>query len=310
MAQLVLAIDIGGTKTAIGLVDPETGKILKQEKFPTEKSSPEAFIEKIFDASAAYIKEASAIGIAAAGLTDPENGTLIKAPNLPKSFENLQLAATLEARTKLPTTIDNDAHCFTLAEAHFGQGKGKNLVLGVTLGTGIGGGITFQGRLLTGALNAAGELGHITLAHNTIPTTNPKSLPRCSCGKTGHLESYASGSAMTRLYKEATGESANAIEIENIALGKTGTKGQQKIAQKINEKTAEALAAGLASAIHILNPDCVILGGGLLRMKMYTEATKKALNQHLAFNQLSKTPILDATLGDNAQLIGAAMLTL
>jgi glucokinase len=288
-----IGIDIGGTKTAVGLVDVQKGVVIRKEIFPTPRTSVEVFFRELDSCMKAMMDagELKGIGVGVAGIVNREDGVIVRGPNLGKSFQEYGLRDRLQGMYSLPVTLDNDARCFTLAESVFGLGKGKRSVFGVTLGTGIGGGYVVDGKVVYGNDDVAGEIGHMVLEGDSNEV--------CSCGQVGHLEALASGKAMSRQYQSETGEEVDMKELEVRANG-----GDLK-AVRIVQNGARALAKGLSSVIHLIDPEVLILGGGLIRMPIYIEESIKEIPKHFAFKEIH-TSIYLSQLGDDAQIIGAA----
>src|SRR5512142_2137304 len=178
--RTIIGLDVGGTKIRAGVIARD-GKILFSAKIPTETPRGKSVVlENIVKSVRAVWRND------VAAIVDHEKGIYRQGPNLPASFKNVPVAAILRRKFHVPVSVDNDVHCFTLAEAKFGAAKRFSTVVGLTLGTGIGGGIVMDGRLFRGRNNAAGEIGHMTVA-----SSGPA---RCGCGRTGHFEAYGSGS--------------------------------------------------------------------------------------------------------------------
>ncbi len=284
---LIVGLDVGGTKIHAGLVTPQ-GRVLKRFKVPTEASKGRSVILKNIEAAICGVwhNDVRAIGVGLAGIVDAKKGIYLQGPNFPRSFRNISVAKELKRRFSVPVMVDNDVHCFTLGESRFGAGKGHSLVVGLTLGTGIGGGIVIDGRLYRGKNNAAGEVGHMIIGDNARD-----------------FEDLASGTAMARMYAERTGVRLDALSVERAAL-----KGDQAAIETISIMR-NALAVGIANIIHVLNPEVVIIGGGVSRMKALWSGLSKRVRSHLVYPQLAKTPIKKAVLGDTANVVGAALLT-
>jgi glucokinase len=296
MSHTIIAIDAGGTKISAALVSPK-GKILKKFKIPTEASKgKEAVMANLVKSiESVWQKDVKAIGIGMAGLIDAKKGIFRAGPNFPTNFRDVPLAALLKKRFKKPVFLDNDVHCFTLAEAKFGAAKRKSSVIGITLGTGIGGGIVVDGTLYRGRDNAAGEIGHTTIGLGS------KAI--CGCGKPGHFEAYASGSAMSRLYKDITGKSVEPLEVEKAA-----NNGDVE-AKNVFDIMSTGLAEGLANIIHLLNPDIVVVGGGLAHVDILWKPAMNKLPECIIFPELRNTPVVRSVLGGDANLLGAALIT-
>ncbi len=294
--QLVIGVDVGGTKIQAGLISP-SGRILKRATRPTETSAGGQAVlrniqEAIAEVSAPGVK---GIGIGIAGVVDVVKGVYKMGPNFPKSFRNIPLARIISRKYHVPVKIDNDVHCFVLAESVRGAGKGKKAVVGITLGTGIGGGIVIDGRLFRGAHNAAGELGHMTIKAGSSAV--------CGCGQHGHFEALASGSAMAKLFTALTGKKLLPIEVEEAAKRGHGP------AKKVIKEMSEGLAAGLANIVHCLDPEVIVVGGGVAKADILWLPSLALAKKMIIFPQLRKTPIVRSTLGSDAVVLGAGLLT-
>lgn len=287
---MILGVDIGGTKIAAGLVN-SIGKVLHFETRPTEASrGAQHVLANIKAAIAQHLdRSVTAIGVGVAGQVDHEHGILRTSPNLPKDLKGLRLAKIMEREFRLPVVMENDARCFTLAEATYGAGKKYDRVVGVTLGTGVGGGMTDRGTLIRGAQNTAGEFGHMAVSFDG---------PACSCGKRGHLEAFSSLSGTARRFHEIS----DARELERLYRS-----GNRRAARVIQEG-ARALARGLTNILVVTNPDCIILGGGLANFRVYTNLALREVPKLVPFPHLAKTPIIFSKLGPQAGVIGAALL--
>ncbi|MEK6965171.1 MAG: ROK family protein, partial [Thermoproteota archaeon] len=186
--------------------------------------------------------------------------------------------------------MENDANCFAMAEAQLGAAKNYDIVFGVIMGTGVGGGIVINGKIHGGRSNIAGEWGH----HIIRPNGN-----KCYCGKSGCVETYISGPALERRWKEITGKSQPLPTIiENLSTTK---------AKEWKTEFLENFAIGLANVINILDPDVVVLGGGLSNIPFLYDEGKSLVYKNI-FSDLADTPILKNKLGDSAGVIGASLL--
>lgn len=291
----VIALDIGGTKTSIGLVNSKGRIVLKEKIFTEARKGRAVFLKNIFNIISALWKEkVTAIGIGTAGQVDPKRGVADIGPNFPKSFQNFPLKKTLARRFHVPVFVDNDANCFALAEAVFGEGKGRDFFVGVTFGTGLGVGIIINREIYRGSSNII-EPGHMTIAKD--------SPYGCACGKRGHLESYASGSGLKRIYKKLTGKTKNVPEITKEA------KEGAKYAKEAVSEMCQGLGIGLANLISIFNPDIIVIGGGLARESFLWPKIVKATKEALPFPGQKKTKIVRSKLGEDAGILGAALIT-
>lgn len=292
-----IGVDIGGTKIRAGRVVENTGVVSASTRIPTpKKGGTKAILNAIAEAiTTVWDDSVQAIGLGVAGHVDFAGGIFLHGPNLPPAFKNIPLAEHVSSIFKVKARIDNDAHCFTVGEAAYGAGKGHDLVVGLTFGTGIGGGIVMGGRIIRGRNNSAGEFGHATLA------TGEKL--RCSCGRYGHFEALAAGRAMSARYLSATGLEVDALGIEERA------KQGDRAAADVITMASEAISEGLASIVHSLNPDIIVLGGGLLRLKSLWSGVQKRTKAEIVFQGPRTTPIVKASLGDDANILGATLLT-
>ncbi len=292
MPKNIIGLDIGATKIRIGLIDKQFN-VIKKQTFPTPKNAADVLsliscgIEKV------YSNGIEKIGLGAAGQIDQKKNLVNFSTNFPEGLKNVPLKKILAKKFNCPIFIDNDAHCFALGEAIAGQGKKFNFIVGVTLGTGIGGGIIIDKKVLRGQNNTAGEIGH------QIIEVNGK---KCDCGKSGCFEAYASGSAMVKSYKKLSNQDKNTFEIEQLFI-----KGE-KNAKLAVEESSHYLAIGLSNLINILNPEAIILGGGLSNFKRFIDLAKSEIDKYLIAPHLKQTPILISKLNDNAGMIGASLL--
>jgi len=295
MNKYIIGLDIGGTKIAAGAVD-NRGKIVKKIILPTEARRGKKIILKniLTAASKVWLPDTKAIGLAMAGQCDFKNGIFVSGPNFPKNFRNVNIGKFLKENFRVPVYLDNDARAFTLAESVYGAGRGFKNVLGITLGTGIGGGIVIDGKILRGKNNTAGELGHMTLYAS--------SPYRCSCGQFGHFEALASGTALENFYKKLSGKFLPGKEIAKKILAK-GKNAKQAVAQ-----LSKYLGLGLASLTQLLNPDIIVVGGGASITPTLWPAALREFKKRVIYKSLKNTKIVKAELGSDAGIIGATLL--
>jgi len=290
----ILAIDIGGTKIASGIVSFEKSgfKISDYQKIRTSKNKKK-FIQEIIELASCYEKNNSfdKIGIGIAGQVDTENGIVKRVPNI-KSLKNLELKKIIEEAMRKKVLINNDVKCFALAENEFGRSKEYKNAVYLTIGTGIGGAIEVNGKLYNGENNTAGEFGHLVIVHNG---------KKCGCGNKGCWERYASGNAIEKLYFEFYNKKKKAKE---IALD--SVKGNKKD-KKVVKIAASYLATGLISIINTINPEVIIIGGSVVKQKEILDLASKEVRKKVLI-PARKTKIVRSGLGDEAVLIGAAML--
>ncbi len=306
MKKHIVGIDIGGTKLATVVADENANILYKTRKPTLAEKGPDYAIQLLFDmvdetvAAAGLKQEAiSAIGVSCGGPLDTKTGVVYSPPNLP-GWDALPLKARLEAEFQIPTTIENDANASALAEWRFGGGRGYDIVLYMTMSTGIGGGLVVNGQIYHGANDSAGEVGHQIL----LPDG-----PRCGCGKRGCLEALCAGPAIARRAQEAVQKSpktallkltdgdARAIKSEHVlAAARDG----DALALQLIEETAYYMGWGIANLLNILNPDIVLIGtiamaaGDLLLQPIRETVAKMAMARPVDAAQ-----IMPAQLGEN-----------
>lgn len=293
---LNIGVDVGGTKIQAALTNP-AGKIFKRYRLPTEaQRGAKTVLENIGKAIAAvWDADVHAIGVGIAGLVDVRHGIFLGGPNFPKSCRRLKIAAILKQEFRVPVVMDNDARCFTLGEALYGAARGKAHVVGLTVGTGIGGGLVLNGFLYRGRDNAAGEIGHLLLEGCCREA-------KCGCGRFGHFEALAAGPAISRAFQAKTGKKLLALEIAALAA-----RGNAQ-AQRVIADAAKWLGLGLANLAHAYNPDVIVIGGGVSRAKALWPGLKRSFKANVIYPQLRTTLIVPAKLGDDANVLGAAAL--
>jgi fructokinase len=284
-----LGIDLGGTKTEAILLDENLNPI-QRKRVPTPPNDYNKILNTISSLANDLLEniEYYSIGICTPGAISKKTG-LIKNSNT-QCLIGKPLKEDLENKLDKKISMENDANCFAIAESTMGAAKEFDVVFGVIMGTGVGGGIVIDGKLHQGRTNIAGEWGHHTLHQNGN---------NCYCGKQGCVETYISGPALEKRWKELTGKSQNMPEIiQNL---KNSTTKQWK------DEFLENFGFGLANVIDILDPDVIVLGGGLSNIDfLYTEGKDSVYNK--VFSDLVDTPILKNKLGDSAGVFGAALL--
>ena len=284
-----LGVDLGGTKTEAILLD-ESLNVLERKRVPTPHENYSEIVEIISNLVSDLSKNISdfSLGVCTPGAISKQTG-LIKNSNT-RCLIGKPLKEDLEEKLNKKISIENDANCFVMAEAKMGSAKNFDVVFGVIMGTGVGGGITINGKLHSGRANIAGEWGHHTLHRNGN---------FCYCGKKGCVETYISGPALEQKWKFLSGESKFMPEIlSNL---------DNDLGKKWKDEFLENFGVGLANVIDILDPDVIVLGGGLSNIDfLYTEGKKSIYEK--VFSDLVDTPILKNELGDSAGVYGAALL--
>jgi len=285
-----IGIDIGGTKISFVLL--KGVRVVKKRKIFTPKTKKE-IIKKLEGNIENFFfnipkREISGIGIGVPGPLNIQTNTILNPPNL-ISLRNCPLARIIERRSGIKTEMDNDVNCFTLAEAILGAGRGKRVVFGVTLGTGVGGGIVINKRIYQGAFGGAGEVGHTIINFDG---------PRCNCGNYGCLEEYCS----ERFIKRRTG-------LTPQELRKRAREGDKK-AIEVFQELGKFLGIGLANVVNILSPEIIIIGGGISRAgNLIFRSARKTMRDYILSPTAKKNvKIKKARLGDFSGAIGAALL--
>jgi glucokinase len=305
-------IDLGGTKILSICVD-ENLQILDQDYRETEAAEgPDAVIERM-EASmraAAGGRGLRAVGISAPGPSDPKRGIVTTPPNLP-GWHDVPLARAISDRLGVPAWIENDANAAALAESRAGAGRGAQHLVLLALGTGIGGGLVFDGRLYHGASGAAGELGHMQLMPDG---------PECACGRRGCLETLASGRALGERASEIVKQDPDGLLARFVRdAGKEPDARLLEDAANAGDKSAQAaihdaaihLGAGLTNIVNIFNPEVIVIGGSLRKLGEPYLGVATKIMQRAAFPQsVRDVRVVDAELGDEAPALGAAIIAM
>lgn len=303
MSRYYLALDVGGTKVAAGVVSA-AGEVLSHLRTRTADlragGDPlTALIALGREALAAAGNPVpAAVGAALPGPVAHAELRMLSAPTLPE-FENVPLAAPLQAAFGCPAAGDNDANGCALAESRFGAGKGAARVVYFTVSTGIGGGIVLDGRVYRGARGTSAEFGHQVI--------QPLGGPLCDCGNTGCLEVLASGRGIARRAREAFQDPALTAD----AVAEAARRGDPT-ARRVWEETALYLGLGVSNVINIVDPDVVVLGGGVGvgAADLLLEPVRQVVRQRCMPSLSRDTPILRAALGEELGLVSAAALAL
>jgi len=293
-----MGIDLGGTKIE-GIALDDSGRELRRVRI----AAPRDDYGRTLDAIASVVGdlETGSGGNASIGIGIP--GTISAATGRVKNANSTwlngeALADDLEARLARPVRLANDANCFTLSEATDGAGAGAEVVFGVILGTGCGGGIAVNQRVLVGPNALAGEWGH-----NPLPWPEPDEWPGqpCYCGRTGCIETFLSGPGLARDYRARGGEAVDAIEIV-----RRGDSGLDPRAEASLQRYEERLARALTSILHVLDPDVIVLGGGVSNVDRLYRNIPPLLRPF--GGDLPRTRLVKALHGDSSGVRGAAWL--
>jgi len=309
----ILGVDIGGTKVAFGLVDRE-GKILTQGRRPmvahgTEDAAFQAVVDAIDSLSTTAGEGFRSIGICAPGPLDPKTGIIFNPPNLP-CWRDFPLAEKIRNKYNLPVKVDNDANAAALAEYRWGAARGYHYVFYATIGTGIGAGIVLDGHIYHGKTGSAAEGGHQSIDYRG---------PICGCGKHGCIEILAAGPAIgARARAKFAGGSRHSTMLDladgNVAavtsemVGKAYAAGDP-LAREVLAETVELLTAWLGNVVDMLDPDVLVMGGGVAAMlKPFFDDIRNRLPSWCVNPHVTDIPLLMAHYGADAGIAGGAAL--
>jgi len=295
----LFGIDLGGTKIEGAVIDPRRpDQAVCRLRVPTGGSRGYrhvvAQVAKLVGMleGESGVARPGRIGFGTPGVVDPSTGVLKNSNTL--CLNGRRIREDLTEALGAEAILANDANCFALAEATFGAGRGRRVVVGLILGTGCGGGLVVDGRVLDGLHGIAGEWGHNPMRGERTP---------CYCGRAGCVETVISGPALERHYRERTGRDLRLAEIARRASD--GERAAQATLRRLRAKFGEAIAV----VINIVDPDAVVIGGGVGNIGLlYGEETREAVLRNI-FNNRLQTEFLRPTLGDSAGVFGAAMLT-
>lgn len=294
-----LGIDVGGTKANIGLLNEHNSIVFKHtEKIPQNKDYKNVLsvlkntLDAILSKNGISYSELMSCGMGVPGTVSKDGRIAIKIPNL--SWENVNLADEFEKLTGIPTKLLQDSRAAAFGEYIAGNGRGKQIVVCVTLGTGIGTGIVINGNIFNGALGGAGELGHIPVVPNGR---------ECGCGKGGCLENYVAGKGLGITAKEVFGKEFTANDIFNYAKS-----GDEK-AKKILDDAIYMLGTAMVAMINLISPDCVLFSGGMSQqIDLFITPLIKYINEHIYRSSSEQNLYIGfAGLGEDAPMVGAAL---
>lgn len=306
-----LGIDLGGTNTVAGLCTTD-GQLIGKVSAPTPIGDADALFRTMRELCTTVCEkhntpkdEIEQIGIGLPGVIVKSTCTLEFGTNL--GLSHVCFANAFASEFSCPVVIDNDANCAALGEFAGGAGRGSENMLMVTLGTGVGGGIVLGGKLYTGRDDLAGEIGHMVLVPNGVP---------CNCGRKGCFETYASATGLIRLAREAIEEDNSSILHEWTRDTKLNAKmvcdacdAGDALAQKVFSDYCDYLACGLANLVNVFQPDSIVIGGGVAGYgeKLFVPLRERVHAQQFHVSP-EGTPIRGAALGNDAGIIGAALL--
>ena len=313
-SRIVVGVDIGGTKVAAGLVNAD-GEILAHNRTPMVTSGAPSdglaavskAIGELFPDMASQ-NQIAAIGVCAPGPLNPDTGTILNPPNL-TIWHNYPLAEEMRRLYKAPVRVDNDANAAALAEAKWGAGRGYRNIFYATIGTGIGTGIIFDGRIYHGKTGAAAEGGHVGIDWDG---------PVCNCGKRGCIETLAAGPAIAQRARQKLARNSNSVllemaggDIQRVSsqmVGRAHAEGD-RVATEVMRETLDLLAYWLGSIIDLLEPDIIVIGGGVssLLAPFLDEIRERWSGTCINPAPLS-IPLVLAHYGEDAGIAGAAAL--
>lgn len=323
MATYAIGVDFGGTKVLAAVVDVETGKVKGTGKKKTSADDgPDDLVNRIFTTCDGALKDAgvkigdiAGIGVGIAGQVDTEKGLLVGTANLSRSVVDLPIAERITERYKVPAALRNDVHIAAIGEDRFGAGKDVSDFLCVFVGTGIGGAIVSNGQLVKGATGNAGELGH------TMIDVDGRI---CGCGARGHLEAYASRTAITHALMGELRRGQPSVlrdllpdldpathsgEAMRSGIISKALAAKDEVTTRIVLSAGQYLGLGLASVVNFLNPRRIILGGGVIEAVDLIFETAETVIRRESFPTAGKeVEIVRAALGDNSGVVGAAII--
>ena len=309
---LSIGVDVGGTKVLGGVVD-DSGKVLKSARKDTPLEGGAALTQTIADVAKELMQDfaVDSIGVSAAGFVSSDRKTMLATPNI-AGWNGVDLDFELRSLIGLPVVNENDANAAVWGEVKFGAARGKNEVLMITVGTGIGGGIVTDGKLHRGAFGIAAEIGHVRVVPDGL---------LCGCGAHGCFEQYGSGNALLRFAREAVQANPSAARellsfgdgtiqgLSGSAISQAASSGDQ-LSLDAFSTLGDWLGAGIASLSVTLDPECVVIGGGVIEAgDILLTPIREGLVKYMPFARMHPFPeIIPALLGNDAGLVGAADL--
>lgn len=311
--EIYVGVDVGGTSIKVGICNAD-GDLIQTYEGPTEvNKGSDAILHNIAKYARAIVDESTyeweqvgGVGIGIAGFLDIPNGIVKFAPNL--KMENVDLKTFLENELQKTIKVNNDANVAALGEAWAGAGKGISHCVCYTLGTGVGGGIIINGKIVEGFQGMAGELGHIAI----VPDLE---AIQCGCGKMGCLETVSSATGIIRMAKDAVerGDRTSLSQVENIMAKDVidAAKAGDEVAARIVQRAAYYLGKSMATMAIVLNPQYFIIGGGVSKAGEFLfEQIREVFEKYTLDQAKENVKIVPAILGNNAGVVGAAGLIL
>lgn len=295
----VIGIDLGGSKIALGLVSPDH-QVISRRRIATDADEGAAGVAARIAAQVDALKRdlpwgasIAGVGIGAPGPLDHVSGELRALVNLP-GISHTPFRAILQKTLRLPVKLDHDAKVAALGEFHYGAGRGRDSMIYIVLGTGVGAAIIYEGNLLYGESNTAGESGHMTV--------DPKGR-LCHCGSRGCLETYASGPALARDYAAASGETISGAEITQRASA------GEAVALRVLREAGAALGIAIASMAMTVNIEQFVIGGSVASAgDLLLDPARESLKNYSFAEVAANIKVTASTLGEGAALLGAAYM--
>jgi len=311
MPESVLAADVGGTNIRVALVDASGQILLRQESNTPKQGSAKEISKLISVLTGKILKEGSGFGpvrefgLAIPAIIDYANGAVLESPNLPH-LNGFQLGPHVANNTGLDVRLENDATAAAIGEHWLGAGRGATNVIGVTLGTGVGGGLILGGEVFHGVDGTAGELGHICV--------EPEG-PLCGCGSCGCVEQFASATAIVRQVKErfSEGHSSTLIRSANFTAADVfnAAKDGDKLSIEVFETAGYYLGIALAGLVNVLNPEVIFITGGVSgAWEMFIARTLQQVEKRAFQRPTERVKIVRGKLGDDAGILGAAKIVI
>jgi len=317
LTTLILGIDLGGTKILTAVTNSQGKMLSRDHSITPAPKGYEAVIQSILESAHRALEQANvaiseltAIGVGAPGLSNPETGILFTSPNLP-GWWDVPLRDIMQERLGKKTFLINDANAAALGEFYFGAAQSARNFIYITLSTGIGGGIVIDGKIYSGAIGAAGEVGHMTIDDEG---------PICNCGNKGCWETLASGTALAREAKHRINEGVRTSilkyaegDVEKVTAQVVHSAAEQgdSLAKELIARTGYYVGVGLANLINIFNPELIVIGGGLSNIgDMLLEPAFKVAGERAYKEAFQAVRFASAGLGRNSGVLGAAAFAL
>jgi glucokinase len=307
MSDWVIGVDLGGTKTALGLISPDN-RVVAHRRMPTDADEgPRSVVERIaqlvaeLEAELPAGEKVAGLGICCPGPVDHVTGTLLTLVNVP-GLSNTPLRQLLADRLNLPIRLEHDAKAAALGDFYYGAGRGRNNMVYVVIGTGVGGAIIIDGHLHYGESNSSGEIGHMTV--------NPGGEP-CHCGSRGCLETYTSGPRLVRRYQQAlerAGRTAGEQPLSGELIAHLAAQGDP-VALQIMTEAGEALGIAVASTAMMLNIELYVIGGSVAKTgNLLIEPARRTVPRFCFRAVGARVQIIASELGDDGPILGCGWL--